>query len=152
MRLLDALNKNLVQIDLQFESKKRALEKISAHVAEFYPGFNQAELFSALMARERLGSTALGHGIAVPHCRSQSIDQCIAGIFRLNNGIDYDGSNSETVDIIVLILVPENEAKTHLTLLADIAEHFSKSDFCSRIRQAPTENDIFDFITNYDGR
>ena len=74
MQFIDALDKHLVQVGLHFESKKRALETISAHIAQIHHNLGATSLFEKLMTRERLGSTGIGNGIAIPHCRTAGID------------------------------------------------------------------------------
>lgn len=146
MHLIDALNKRLVQVDLHVDSKKRALEIIGACFADQHSELDATPLFEALMARERLGSTGIGQGVAIPHCRATGITSCMAGIFRLEHPINYDAIDNQQVDIVVALVVPEEEPKAHLELLANIAEIFNNHSLCTQIRQAPEANDIYQLI------
>lgn len=149
MHFIEALDKNLIEVDLKFTSKKRALEVLSARVAEQYPTLTPAHLFEALLARERLGSTSIGRGIAIPHCRADSIDQCIAGLFRLSNTIHFDPIDNVEVNLIILLVIPQEETKAHLELLANIAECFNNKHFCTKIHKAETADEIYQLIVEY---
>ena len=116
MQLIDVLSKSLVQTGIQVESKKRALEVISAHFVNQYPSLDTISLFEALMNRERLGSTGIGQGIAIPHCRANGVAACTGGLFRLDKPIVFDAIDDQPVDIIIALVVPEDEPKTHLEL------------------------------------
>ncbi len=148
--LLSILDQDLVQTQLHFVSKKRALETISASIAKRNSALEAETLFKALMARERLGSTGIGHGIAIPHCRAPEITQCIMGVFCLAQPIKFNTLDNQPVDIFIVLVVPENEPKAHLELLAIIAERFKDQTFCTKIRQALTANEVYQLIIHYD--
>lgn len=148
--LLTVLDPNLVQTQQYFASKKSALEKISAEFAKHYSNLEVETLFKALMARERLGSTGIGHGIAIPHCRASGITQCIMGVFCLAYPVKFDAIDNQPVDIFIVLVVPEDEPKTHLELLAMIAERFKNQTFCTKIRDTLAANEVYQLIIHYD--
>jgi len=120
-----------VRCHVQAPSRKRVLQMISELVSE--PSNNADTLFDGLMARERLGSTGLGDGVAIPHCRSKS-SLMRAAFISLEKPIDYESSDGEPVDLLFVLVVPESEQKAHLTALAELAEVFSNSRNRSTLR------------------
>lgn len=115
-------------------SKKRALEILSDSMANDCKRLSQDDVFSSLNARERLGSTGLGHGVAIPHGRVKGNDIAMAAMLQLNEGVDYDAMDDEPVDLIFALLVPENSTDEHLDLLAQLAEFLSKPNIVEDLR------------------
>lgn len=128
-------------------SKKRILEQVSQLCAAKE---EEAELFyQLLITREKLGSTALGEGVALPHCRVPFITQTIACFIRLDKGIDYDAPDNQPVDLIMGLFVPEAATQAHLDLLAHLASIFSQPKLREKIKHAATEQEIYQiFITS----
>lgn len=115
-------------------SKKRVLENIASCISEDIESINPSQLFDSLIAREKLGSTGLGHGIAIPHCRLKDCSKIIGALVKLQEPIDFDAMDGEPVDLIFVLLVPEEADDEHLQVLAKIAEMFSDENFCRRLR------------------
>lgn len=120
------------------QSKKRALELGASLLVEGVPGMSRMDIFEALNARERLGSTGLGHGVALPHARVAGTDRAVAACLTLAEPIDFDAPDRERVDILFLLLVPRECSDRHLQILAELAETFSDADLRERVR---TETD-----------
>lgn len=135
MKLAEVLDASRVRTDLSLTSKKRALEEISGLLAG-RDGLSQADIFNALMAREKLGSTGLGHGVAIPHGRMADSRTTVGAFIRLNHGVDYDAHDGQAVDLVFGLIVPQNATEDHLKLLAAVAEKFSDEDFCAQLRAA----------------
>ena len=152
MQLVDVLKKNLTQVNVAAQSKKRALESISTEIANTIPGTDPTELFERIMSRERLGSTGIGHGIAIPHCRTENLPACVAGLFRLDAPVNFDAIDDQLVDIVLVLLVPEDSVDAHLQLLANIAEIFDNELLRERLRSASDEAELYQIATNYDAR
>jgi PTS system nitrogen regulatory IIA component len=129
-------------------SKKRSLEMLSALLAGAVPDYTEAEIFDSLVTRERLGSTGLGNGVALPHARLRSLKQPIAALVTLREGIDFDAIDQQPVDLLYALLVPEDSTDEHLKILAQLAGLFSNSDFCSRLRSCDDNNQCFQLINN----
>ena len=95
------------------------------------------------MAREQLGSTGLGNGIAVPHCRVPHCETIIGALITLENAIDFDAIDGKKVDLIFLLIVPEEKTDDHIKALGGLAELFNDPNFCSTIRQAQNSSDLY---------
>lgn len=130
-------------------SKKRALETLSELLASGLPGFTDGEIFDSLIGRERLGSTGLGKGVALPHGRMNGLDAPIAALLTLEQGIDYDAIDNQPVDLLFGLLVPEESTDEHLKILAGLAEMFSNSDFCTNLRKSNSAEDCLELIRHW---
>lgn len=117
-------------------SKKRSLEMLARLLADATPDLTEGEIFDSLLGRERLGSTGLGHGVALPHGRLQGISQPLGALLTLTEGIDYDAIDSQPVDVLFALLVPAESTDEHLQILAQLAERFSDPAFCEKLRAA----------------
>ncbi len=133
-RILPASN---VLLDLLATSKKRAFEQAGL-LFENHQGLSRATVFDSLFARERLGSTALGQGVAVPHGRVKGLDKPIAAFVRLAQPVAFDAPDSQPVTLLLFLLVPETATQQHLDILAELAQLMSNK----ALRQAlGTETD-----------
>ena len=105
-------------------------------------------IFDALLARERLGSTSLGHGVALPHSRLADIDEPIAALITLEKGVDYEAVDDEPVDMLIGLLVPEVCNDEHLQILSALAKRFSDDKFRDTVRQfSPNQSQaLFDYL------
>lgn len=128
-------------------SKKRALEEIADHLGQQLPNLQANTIFKALIAREKLGSTGIGNGIAIPHCRIPSCNKVIGMLITLESGIDFDAIDNEPVDIIFVLLVPEGANENHLKTLAQIAETFSDDSVLHNVRHANDINMLLNAVT-----
>lgn len=117
-------------------SKKRLFETIARLFADDQAGLEYALVLDQLIAREKLGSTGLGGGIAIPHCRVEQCPQPLASLVTLEEPIAYDAPDEEPVDLLFVLLVPAEENQEHLDILATIARACSQKDFCTRLRNA----------------
>lgn len=109
----------------------------------------ESEIFNGLIARERLGSTGLGHGVAIPHGRFNDLTQTIAILVRFAQPVDYDAVDGEPVDLAVALMVPEHSTEEHLQLLATLAEMFSDGQMRGALRQAATPQQIATLISGW---
>ncbi len=133
--------------NVEAASKKRVLEQLGQRLAESVPDLTQDLVFDALLERERLGSTGLGKGIALPHARMAQVDQAMGAFIKLTDGVDFDAIDSEPVDLAFAMLVPQEATDEHLQLLSTLARMFSDSAFCSQLRQAESDHDLFLLIS-----
>lgn len=124
-------------------SKKRTLENIAQFICEDIPTLNANDLFDSLVARERLGSTGLGNGIAIPHSRMKNCNKIIGSLIKLERPVDFDAIDSEPVDVLFVLLVPEEATDDHLKVLSELAQRFSNPDFCNHLRQAESNEALF---------
>lgn len=146
MKLAEVLDASRVRIDQSLSSKKRALEEISKLLSG-RDGLAEADIFNALMAREKLGSTGLGHGVAIPHGRMSETRSTTAALIRLTHGVDYDAHDGQAVDLVFGLIVPQNATEDHLKLLAAVAEKFSEEDFCKQLRAAESPEAAVELLT-----
>jgi len=136
MNISDILTLERTYADLNCVSKKRTLESISRWVAEQMPEFNGKEVFNALIGREKLGSTGFGEGIAIPHCRLRSCTQVTGALVRLETAIDFDAIDQQPVDLLFVLLVPQEATDEHLQILATLAGSFGQAEFREQLRNA----------------
>jgi len=147
MEISDILSADRILCDTKDNSKKSALETLAALIAGADHDLTQAEVFGGLLARERLGSTGLGHGVALPHGRLKPGDKTIAAFLRLRQGIDYDAPDQQGVDLLFALLVPENSTEEHLQILSKLATLFNDDTLCQRLRSASSEQSLFALLT-----
>lgn len=124
-------------------SKKRSLEMLATLIAEGSDNIDADELFQQLVARERLGSTGIGEGIAIPHCRFKTAGATIGALMTLATPIDFDSVDGRPVDVIFAMLVPENAESEHLQTLAMLAERLQNQSFVEALRRAETGEDLY---------
>lgn len=137
MQLSELLDLDRIRCNYQAASKKRVLEQLSQLIADSQTELTQTQVFDSLLSRERLGSTGLGRGVAIPHGRVKSNNQTIAAVIKLQDGIDFDAVDNQPVDLVFALLVPENSTDEHLQLLAQLAQMFSNEEFVAKLRAAP---------------
>lgn len=128
-------------------SKKKALEAAAELLASGQSSLSAAFVFEKLLERERLGSTGLANGIALPHARTQGISNASGAFIRLEAGVDFDSVDEQPVDLIFALLVPEHATQEHLDLLANLASLFRDPYLCNQIRQAETPEEILYLLT-----
>jgi PTS system nitrogen regulatory IIA component len=147
MKLADLITPERTSADVEAGSKKRALEALSALLAGSITNMTGDEVFSGLIDRERLGSTGIGHGVAIPHGRMRHADKALAAFVRLQHPVEFDSIDNQPVDLVIGLLVPEHYTDEHLAILANLAELFGDDLFCERIRAAQTDDEIFYLLT-----
>ncbi len=130
-------------------SKKVALETLAELVSSAAPELSPEQVFEALLARERLGSTGLGYGVAIPHGRIPQLQTACGGILRLSSGIDFDATDGQPVDLFFVLLVPEDCTDEHLKILACLAEMFADPDFLEQLRASPLPRDLYQTMVNW---
>ncbi len=123
-----------VRCESDIGDKEQALLRIGELIGASGDGLDAREISNRLLARERLGSTGLGHGVAVPHARIDGIDRAIGALVRLERGIEFDAFDKAPVDLLFALVVPEHFTDEHLQILASLAEMFSDSGLCERLR------------------
>jgi nitrogen PTS system EIIA component len=127
---------------LDAASRKRALEAASDLLAANHPELSARALFDELMNRERLGSTALGDGVAIPHCRI-GCDEILGVFVKLVEPVDYDAPDGDPVDLLFVLVVPPEEASAHLEVLATLARVFQSADNRARLRACDSDEDLY---------
>jgi PTS system nitrogen regulatory IIA component len=130
-------------------SKKRLFETAAAFITAEHPELQDSEIYGSLLTREKLGSTGLGNGIAIPHCRISGCDEAIVALITLDQGIDFDAPDGKPVDLLFLLLVPEEAQQEHLNILAGLAQLLDNDEFCAVLRSADDEQALYDGATRF---
>lgn len=125
-----------VLLDLEVSSKKRMFEQIGLLI-ENHHGIARSVVFDSLFARERLGSTGLGQGVAIPHGRIKGIREPLAAFLRLATPVAFDAPDGKPVHLVFVLLVPEQANEHHLEILSELAQMFSDRDFRTRLGEEP---------------
>ena len=143
MRISEILNTDRIICNAEISSKKSALEELSKLIAGSSSSLSYTEIFDSLNARERLGSTGLGKGVAIPHARYQGISKPTAAILQLQTGINYDAIDQQPVDVIFGLVVPEDATEEHLQILACIAKICSDEFLLNQLRISTSPEELF---------
>ena len=134
-------------IGVDVRSKKAILEEACERLANEFPDeVEPRRLLEGLLARERLGSTGLGEGVAIPHCRLEACDEPVACFMRTSSGIDFDGPDDQPVDLLFVLAVPLHEQRTHLEILGALARAFDDPANLGQLRRATTDRELFDVL------
>lgn len=121
-------------------SKRQALELLAQVIAQDIPSVDAEDLLRRFLARERLGSTGIGHGIAIPHCRLDGSEEAVGALITLSQPVDFDSIDGEPVDILFAMLVPEAAHNEHLKNLAALASALNNASLRQNLRSA-TDNE-----------
>ena len=140
------ISEERIGLGVDAASKKRVLEQLGQRLAVTVPALTQDIVFDALLERERLGSTGLGKGIALPHARMPQVAKAVAAFITLPSGVDFDALDNQPVDLAFAMLVPEQATEEHLQLLARLAKMFSDSRFTDALRQAESTEQLLQLI------
>ncbi len=145
------INSTNIRCHASVSSKKRALEKLSMLLAQNTEDISQEQIFNALLERERLGSTGLGKGVAIPHARLPNLKHTVAAMLTLDEPVNFDAVDSKPVDILFGLLVPagEDNAK-HLQHLSRLVKLFRDAEICQQIREANSAERIFEILLSAD--
>ena len=139
----ELISPNRIEQSLDATSKKRLLEKISSLLRQDEPELDENAAFQSLFEREKLGSTAIGEGVALPHGRLKGINKAIGAFAILNNEMEFDAIDHKPVKMVFALLVPENANKEHLEILADLASRFKNSQLRERLLRAHNGKEIY---------
>lgn len=143
------IDKNITFYNAPGSSKKRVLENVANFIHKKLPHIDSDALFEHLIARERLGSTALGKGLAIPHCRSNELEKIILCVVKLEEPVDFEANDEQNVDILFVLLVPEEEQNLHLKVLAEIASLADIAAFRNKLRTAESREDLYEAVTSF---
>jgi PTS system nitrogen regulatory IIA component len=148
MLVSDLLSPERVLPDVKISSKKKLLELVSNALVKNDESLNAREVYESLCARERLGSTGLGKGVAIPHGRVHGSSAVQAVFVRLSRPLAYDSIDGEPVDLLFALAVPENCTRDHLKLLAQIAERFDDAELLHKLRSAKNTVELIELLSS----
>ncbi len=124
-------------------TKKSTLELTSKILADQNTQLSYHEILTKLLERERLGSTSIGYGVAIPHARMHALKAPVASLLHLNTPIDFDNATDQPVDLIFGFIVPEERVEEHLHLISTLATLFSEETFRDSLRKAETDQELY---------
>ncbi|MFN0199045.1 MAG: PTS sugar transporter subunit IIA [Planctomycetaceae bacterium] len=152
MKFSDFVVSEAILPDLKGESKEETIRtmvaslKKSGRVTEEH----EESIISAILKREELGSTGIGHGVAVPHTKHPSVDRMIAMVALAKEGVDFASLDGEMVYILILLISPPDRPGDHLRALENISRHLRNTNFCNFLRQAKSSEDVMDLLQEAD--
>ena len=149
MHLIDLLAPTRVVAGASLTRKKRLLELLATRLADGEGAELERRIFDSLCCREKLGSTGLGHGVAIPHGRIAGLTAAVGAFVRLSEPLAFDSVDAKPVDLVFALAVPEHFTNQHLMLLSQLAEMFSDSAFCARLRNARDSNTLFGVLSEW---
>ena len=135
--LLGLLTADHVRYDIAISSKKRLLEELAGLLSQQKAALDKDTVCRTLTERERLGSTGIGGGVALPHGRLNGINECIAAAIRLKEPLVFDAPDEQPICLAIALLVPADAAKQHLQILAELAQLFHDAERRNKILKAP---------------
>jgi PTS system nitrogen regulatory IIA component len=145
MALADLLHQDAIIPALKVNSKKQLLQELAAKASRI-TGVSERDVFDVILQRERLGSTGVGHGIAIPHGKLSSISS-ITGVFaRLETPIDFEALDDQPVDLVFLLLAPEGAGADHLKALSRIARVLRDPELVAKLRATDSDTAIYTFL------
>ena len=147
-RLASILPVTQVLVSVDATSKKRAFEEAGL-LFEGLHGLSRALVTDSLFARERLGSTGLGHGVAIPHGRIKGLKAPMAAVFQLERPIGFDAPDEQPVVLLIFLLVPEAATQKHLEILSEIAELLSDSSLREKIKASTNADELHAMIAGW---
>jgi PTS system nitrogen regulatory IIA component len=149
MKLTQLISKDSVVCNADVSSKKRALEFLAELLAKASASADAFVIFQHLTDREKLGSTSLGHGVAIPHARTSGSDRAIGAFIKLEQGIDFDSPDNKPTDLLFALMVPEHYTDEHLEILSGLASRFSDETLCQNLRSSKTSTELYDRLTGW---
>lgn len=150
MKLSEILKPACIISDLKAHDKKGALEELSGVITDEEPSLNKGYLLQVLLERERLGSTGIGEGIALPHGKVSKLDRLLVSFGRSLEGLSFDSIDDQPAYLFFLLVAPENSAGAHLQALAKISRFLKDSKFRQRLMDAKSNTEIYSIIMGMD--
>lgn len=150
MKLSEILAEENILPDLKSKDKKGVLEELAETVVNQEPSVDKSSLVKILLERERLGSTGIGDGVAIPHGKFHGVKQPIISFGRSRSGLDFESMDGEPAHLFFLLVAPENSASVHLKALARIAKILKNSAFRKILQEAPTREELYQTIIQND--
>ncbi len=146
MEISDLINMDSVEANLRASSKKQAIQDLARKAADIV-GLHERAVFDVLMERERLGTTGVGNGIAIPHGKLANLDKLYGLFVRLETPIDFQAIDEQPVDLIFLLLAPESAGADHLKALARVSRLLRDKAVCDKLRGTDNKEALFALLT-----
>lgn len=152
MRIVDFVRPELVVPELESTTKPAIIEELAKRLADAVPGLERVSLARALSERERLASTAIDQGVAIPHAKLRDLPQLVALVGRKSVGVDFDAMDGKPTHLFFVLVAPENSTGVHLKALARISRLFRDPDFRKRLIEAPDAQALYRIIADEDAK
>ncbi len=152
MKILDIVREELILADLKAVSKKEAIEEMAALAARYDERLSLEPLLDVLLEREKLGSTGIGDGVAIPHGKIAGIDEVIAVFARSAEGIDFESMDNKKAYLFFLLVAPENSTGDHLKALAKISRLMKEPQFRMDLMEAKSKEEILRAFSEEDSK
>jgi PTS system nitrogen regulatory IIA component len=146
MKYRNLINIDQILLNSEATSRKKAIEIISQLVNDSYPEYAANDIFESFICRERLGSTGIGHRVALPHGRIQNCIDPVGIFITLSEGIDFDAIDREPVNILFALLVPKDSTEEHLKILARLAEFFRQPENRNTLKNATSVESVYNIL------
>ncbi len=146
MKLTDILIRDACVVDMQAKTKKEALRELADALSAAVDGLDGSELLDMLLEREKLGTTAMGDGIAIPHARVESLDRLLATFGRSRHGVDFDSVDGKRTHLFFLLVAPGTEGSAHLLILARLSRFLTQPEFRAKLLEVEATQDLFEAI------
>ena len=152
MKIVDFIREELILPDLQSKGKPEILLELAQHVASNTKGVSAEDLLKVLSERERLASTAIGEGVAIPHGKLDAVGKLVACVGRARGGVDFDSMDGRPTHLFFVLVAPENSTGIHLKALARISRLFKDPEFRGRLMAAETAREMFTVIAEEESK
>ena len=152
MKLTDILEESSIVVDLQARDKTEALEILVDAMTRNNQTVDKQKILTFLLEREKLGSTGIGDGIAIPHGKSKELTQIISGFGLSKQGIAFDSLDGKPAHLFFLLVAPENSVGIHLKLLARISRMLKNADFRKKLLETNSQQEIYQIISEEDAK
>ena len=150
MRLEDFLSEDLVVDDLKANDKRKILDEMVTDLAKKVGGLDRQELLEVLLDREKLGSTGIGYGVAIPHGKVKGLDRILVTFARSKKGVDFQATDEKPVHLFFLIFAPEDSAAGHLKVLSSVSMILKDDSVRKKLKRAKDSAEIYKIIIEAD--
>ncbi len=150
MKITSILNENSIIPELKSRDKNSVIRELAQAVAKIEPSIQGEELYQILLEREKLGSTGIGSGVAIPHGKMSHLNQIVAAFGKSPPGIDFDSQDGEPAHLFFVLVAPENTAGLHLKALAKLSRLLKDSDFRDKLMHAQDAHTLYQAISEED--
>ena len=152
MKIVDFIREDLILPELGSSQKLDVLAELATHLASRHEGVSREDLVKVLVERERLASTAIGEGIAIPHGKLDTIGKLVACVGRAKEGVDFDSMDGRPTHLFFVLVAPENSTGVHLKALARISRLFKDGEFRTRLMGARDAKEMYKIIADEDAK
>ena len=152
MKIVDFVRPELIVASLAAHDKTEVIKELADHLAGHVPGVDRESLAKVLLERERLASTAIGEGVAIPHGKLDAVGKLVACVGRAPGGVDFDSMDGRPTHLFFVLVAPENSTGVHLKALARISRLFKDPEFRTRLMQAKDAAEIYKVISDEDAK